>query len=90
MAGTYQIVVAPEGKYLERKNDDGEDENRSAMVVKLKSGSHEEEVCRVGFVRRNTKHPDVSFKEQIAKSLEDARAAVALLNDQLAPTGDLL
>lgn len=91
MAGTYKIVCKPEGKYADRKDDEGEDENRSAMIVALvDEGATKQEVCRVGFVRRNTKHPDVSFQDQLTESLGTARAAAQILNEQLAGDGDLL
>lgn len=90
MAGKYQIVVEPEGKYADRPNDDGEGENRSCMVVRLTNGSHRQDVCRVGFARRNTKHPNVAFGEQLRAEIEKAREAVKILNDQLATEDGLL
>lgn len=89
MAGKYQIVYKPEGKYADRPNDDGEGENRSCVIVRLTNGSHTEDVCRVGFARRNTKNPDVSFGDMLDRMIANARKAADLLNEQLAPQDGL-
>lgn len=84
----WQIVCKPTGDYPLRRADEGEDENRSHMEVTLTNGAFVETVCRVGFARRNTKNPDVLFKTQLDTDVENARTAVKLLNDQLAPAPD--
>lgn len=84
MAGKYQIVYKPEGKYADRPNDDGEGENRSCVIVRLTNGTYTEDICRVGFARRNTKNPDVSFGEMLDRMITSARKAVVLLNEQFA------
>lgn len=89
MAGTYKIICKPQDR-TNTPTEGDEAENRSAMVVKLTNGSHSEEVCRVGFARRNTKHPDVSFADQLRIEISKAREAVTILNDQLSPSGELL
>lgn len=89
MAGKYQIVCRPEGKYADRPNDDGEGENRSCMMVQLTNGSHTEVICRVGFARRNTKNPDVPFGEMLDRMVDSARKAADTLNGQLAPAEGL-
>jgi hypothetical protein len=39
----------------------GEPENMGGIVVYLSSGSSKQEFARVGFIRRATKNPKVSF-----------------------------
>lgn len=89
MAGTYKIVCKPEDRSTAVEGTDVE-ENRSCMVVQLVNGSQApQEVCRVGFARENTTHPDVSLKDQLAGAIARARVAVDVLNDQLTSNGEL-
>lgn len=88
MAGTYKIVCKPEDRG-EIPAEGGDEKNYSAMVVKLTNGSHTSEVCRVGFDRSNTKNPTVSLEDQLGDAIGRARTAVGILNEQLAPNGDL-
>lgn len=87
MAGKYRIVCKPEDR---GSVGDDVEKNISSMVVKLTNGSHTEEICRVGFARENSNNPDVPFKQQLNDALDRARVAADILNEQLAPSGELL
>jgi hypothetical protein len=92
MAGKWKIVCEPEGKttYMNPDGDDDEGRNEGAMKVLLVNGSFREEVSRVGFVRRNSKHPDVDYADQLTAEVEKARASVVVLNEQFEFSGETL
>lgn len=85
----WNIIATPEGRYAEpeepTETEEPEHENRSNMMVMLVSGQHREVIARVGFARRHTKHPDVSFPDQLRTEVDKARKArdamVELLGD---------
>lgn len=82
--GPYKIVAEAIGSNENKKNEGG-------LVIKLYHGSHGmQEVSRVGYIRRNTKNPKVSFDDQLTAELDRARAALRLLNEQFNATGQLL
>lgn len=86
----WHIVCTPEGYFPANDDEEGEDENRSHVKVVLVNEGARQTVCCVGFARRNTKHPDVNFREQLQHSTDDARAAVNILNERLAPQDGLV
>lgn len=79
-------------KRLTGKKDDKDYDNVGGVIVYVERtrGSYsKEEVARVGWVREASENPDVPFKQQLDKVLQDARDTVDVLN-KLQPEGDLL
>lgn len=81
----WNIIARPEGRYTEPDDDDedGEQKNDSHMKIMLVGGSHTEVIARVGFARRNTKHPDVEFPAQLRVEVDKARKARAVMAELL-------
>lgn len=73
-------------KALPWRNSEGSDEtaeqgaNMGGMIVLLTNGSARQEVSRVAFIRRNSKHPEVSFQAQLDAEISKAKAAADTMN----------
>lgn len=82
----WKIIVEPIG-------DNGVSEkkkNKGGMAVFLTStGGAHQEVTRIAFERKNSSHPETSFEDQLRESVETARAALAILREQLTWDGEL-
>lgn len=57
--------------------------NVGGLIVCLSDGDARREVTRVAFVREHSRHPDVSFEEQLRIELGKAEAAAGLVNELL-------
>lgn len=55
--------------------------NRSALAIMLSDGQRRIEAVRVGLVRRNTKHPDAEFTEQLQAELDKAHECAITINE---------
>jgi hypothetical protein len=93
-ASAWRIVCEPVGnnpgsKPAGRSKTKGR--NESGIVVYLASTGHggKHEVQRVAFERKNSAHPDVSFEDQLERTIETARTAVAKINELLSADKEL-
>lgn len=101
MAGTAQegddlgvVVPFPEWTVIAEPvaaNPSATDGNEGGLIIKLKRGDDEEfETTRVGYVRRNSKNPDVDFDVQLKIEMGRADIAASILNDLQAEQQRLL
>lgn len=83
----WQLKIEPEG-------DHGESNpgiNQGGMVIYLVSPSGaQEEFSRVAFVRRNSKNPKTSWKNQWQREKARALEALKVLNESTANAGSLV
>lgn len=80
----WNIIAKPEGRFTEPEDDeDGEHANNSHVKIMLVQGMQSEVISRVGFARRNTKHPDVEFHVQMRHEYEKACKARDLMAELL-------
>lgn len=80
----WRIICRPEGKNpgcLDPGSE--EDKNMGAMIVLLTSdmNADEQEIARVGWIRRNTRNPDVTLEDMLPRVLDTARLVATTLND---------
>lgn len=69
------------------KNDG---KNEGGVVLYVQSGSYgRQEVSRVGWIRRNTKNPDVSFEAQLKAEVAKAKQAISEMNELVSAAGVL-
>lgn len=59
----------------------GNGKNRSALVVMITDGVANIELSRVGMVRRNSKHPDTPFLDQLQLELDKAQECARTINE---------
>src|SRR3954469_22684885 len=80
MLRSWSVMLEPVGS-----NPNGGDTNTSGLSILLvtEDRSHEHELARVAFVRRNSANPNITFVKQLEKELAKADAAADALNDAL-------
>jgi hypothetical protein len=71
----WKVDVVPEGK------NDGK--NEGGLVIYLTNGDKNEEVCGVGFIRRNSGNPKEEFEPQLDQEIAKAQAAARTINELL-------
>jgi hypothetical protein len=91
MAGDgWKVVMEPQGTRLPDVEKEGEEvPNKSGMILYLVGPTGRHEITRVGFIRRNTKNPEVPFEEQLDKEVEKVRKAMGFLGEIVAQAGEL-
>lgn len=62
--------------------------NTGGLVIYVTNGASKDEVSRVGFIRRNTKNPRVTFEKQLDAELAKARKAAQKINELLAESSE--
>lgn len=60
-----------------------------AVAVRSEKG-HEDEVCRVGLAREDTKQPEQSYEDVLDGAIRRARQAVLTLNNIAERDGEIL
>lgn len=65
------------------KRGRGRNKNMSGIAVTLTDGDEEVFVARVAFARRNSRHPEADFAEQLEAEIEKAEQAADMLNEYL-------
>ena len=82
----WKILVEPIGDngVSEKKKNRG---GVSVLLVTNHGSRHE--VTRVAFERKNSSHPEANFEDQLRESIETARAALVVLQEQLTWDGEL-
>lgn len=79
--------MEPEG--ANAVNADEKNEGGVVIYVADADGRNRQEVTRVGFARRHTRNPHVSFDAQLEHEVGKARTAVRVHNELFGAAGEL-
>lgn len=83
----WHIIVEP----VEGNTTGVDEKNEGGMAVYLSNyGGAKQEFSRVGFARRHTRNPSVSFRRQLEDERDKARDAITVLNEQCQNGGVLV